>query len=123
MRKALLCGEGFEHRKQWIEDRLELLANNFSLSVASFAVMDNHLHVLCRLNPDQARNWSAAEVLHRWMAIYPPTTLDIEDPRIVQAWIVDQARDQEKSGFPTGFLGKSLSRGPDGCFGLHSLYC
>ena len=96
MRKALLCGEGFEHRKQWIEDRLELLANNFSLSVASFAVMDNHLHVLCCLNPDQARNWSAAEVLRRWMAIYPPTTLDIEDPRIVQAWIADQARDQEK---------------------------
>ena len=24
VRRAFLCGEGFEHRKQWIEDRLEL---------------------------------------------------------------------------------------------------
>ena len=23
VRKANLCGEGFEHRKQWIEDRLK----------------------------------------------------------------------------------------------------
>ena len=23
VRRAFLCGEGFEHRKQWIEDRLE----------------------------------------------------------------------------------------------------
>ncbi|MCA9165656.1 MAG: hypothetical protein KDA62_21865, partial [Planctomycetales bacterium] len=41
VRRAFLCGEGFEHRKQWIEDRLELLAGNFAISVCGFAVMDN----------------------------------------------------------------------------------
>ena len=46
VRRAMLCGEGFEHRKQWIEDRLELLAECFAVSVCGFAVMDNHLHVL-----------------------------------------------------------------------------
>lgn len=40
VRRARLCGEGFEHRKQWIEARLELLARNFAVSVAGFAVMD-----------------------------------------------------------------------------------
>ena len=58
MRRASLCGEGFEHRKQWIEDRLELLAGNFAVSVCGFSVMDNHLHVLCRLDPDVAKDWS-----------------------------------------------------------------
>ena len=43
VRGAFLCGEGFEHRKQWIEDRLEVLAAQFAVSVCGFAVMDNHL--------------------------------------------------------------------------------
>ena len=49
VRQAFLCGKGFEDRKQWIEARLELLAKHFAISVAGFAVMDNHLHVLCWL--------------------------------------------------------------------------
>ena len=44
VRQALLCGEGFEHRKQWIEDRLQTLAECFAASVCGFAVMDN----ICR---------------------------------------------------------------------------
>jgi len=35
----MLCGDGFEHRKQWIEDRLELLADCFSVSVCGFSVI------------------------------------------------------------------------------------
>ena len=40
VRRAFLCGEGFEHRKQWIEERLEALAKNFTVSVCGFAIMD-----------------------------------------------------------------------------------
>jgi len=58
VRRAMLCGEGFEHRKQWIEDRLEVLAQSFSVSVCGFAVLDNHLHVLVRLDPGEVENWS-----------------------------------------------------------------
>ena len=43
VRRAHLCGEGYAHRKQWIEDRLEELANIFAVSVAGFSVLDNHL--------------------------------------------------------------------------------
>ena len=43
---------GFD-RKQWIEDRLKLLVEQFSVAVGGFAVMDNHLHMLCRLDPEQ----------------------------------------------------------------------
>ena len=40
--RAFLCGEGLEHRKDWIENRLRELAAIFSLDVCGFAVMDNH---------------------------------------------------------------------------------
>ena len=46
VRRAFLCGEGFEHRKDWLENRLRELAAIFSWDVCGFSVMDNHLHVL-----------------------------------------------------------------------------
>ena len=81
--RAAVCGEGFEHRKQWIEDRLELLAANFAVSVCGFAVMDDHFHVLARLDPRAASEWSDEKVVRRWMAVYPPRTLDLNDEQVV----------------------------------------
>ena len=75
VRGAFLCGEGFEHRKTWIEKRIELLANNFAISIAGFAVMDNHIHLLVRLDPDDVNDWSDEEVIRRWIEVYPPATL------------------------------------------------
>lgn len=96
VRKAFLCGEGYEHRKQWIEDRLELLAGNFAVSVCGFSVMDNHLHVLVRLDPGVAEKWSDEQVIRRWIAIYPPGTLDLEDPQVVQMWVDHQLKDKKR---------------------------
>ncbi|HMP78649.1 MAG TPA: hypothetical protein PKD54_04305, partial [Pirellulaceae bacterium] len=96
VRGALLCGEGFEHRKQWIEDRLQLLAGQFAISVCGFAVMDNHFHVLVRLDPAAAKEWSAEEVVQRWVAVYPPKSLDVDDPSIVEKWVKHHAKDKKR---------------------------
>ena len=48
-------GEGPFNRKAWIENRLEELAQIFAVTVGGFSVMDNHLHLLLRLDPDVAR--------------------------------------------------------------------
>jgi len=96
VRRAHLCGEGFEHRKQWIEDRLERLCGCFAVSVCGFAVMDNHLHVLVRLDADDASSWSAEEVIRRWIVAYPPKTAQGEEIEITQAWVDRHAKDEER---------------------------
>jgi REP element-mobilizing transposase RayT len=53
VRRAFLLGEGENDRRVWIDNRLHELAEIFSISVAGFSVMDNHLHVLVRLDPDR----------------------------------------------------------------------
>jgi hypothetical protein len=53
-----LLGEEPFNRKAWIEHRLEELADIFAVSVGGFSVLDNHLHVLVRLDPDSALTWS-----------------------------------------------------------------
>jgi hypothetical protein len=61
----LLAGEGPNDRKGWIEDRLRELAVIFVVAVGGYSVMDNHLHVLVRLDPDVAGNWSDEDVVRR----------------------------------------------------------
>ncbi len=39
--RALLCNEAFEHRLQWIEDRLQTLSECFVASGCSFGGIDN----------------------------------------------------------------------------------
>jgi REP element-mobilizing transposase RayT len=66
VRRAFLLGEGEGDRKQWINDRIEELAQIFSINVGGFSVMDNHPHVLVRLDPEVAAAWSDEEVVGRW---------------------------------------------------------
>ena len=98
VRRAFLCGEGYEHRKQWIEDRLEVLAECFAVSVCGFAILDNHLHVLVRLDGDVANDWSAEEVVRRWIRVYPPRELRDAETKLVDQWVKQQLQDAKKVG-------------------------
>ncbi|QDS89695.1 hypothetical protein EC9_38950 [Rosistilla ulvae] len=82
--------------RQWIEDRLQLLDTNFAISVGGFSVMDNHLHVLCRLDPEDADRWSPQEVMRRWIAVYPPKKLKSDDEKVVRQWVENLARDERR---------------------------
>lgn len=55
-----------DHRKQWIEDCLILLAEIFCIDVAGFAVMSNHYHVVLRVDQEKANGLLDDEVLDRW---------------------------------------------------------
>jgi hypothetical protein len=40
--------------------------------VGGFSVMNNHLHLLLRLDPEVARAWSDDEGVRRWGRLFPP---------------------------------------------------
>src|SRR5271166_4972198 len=77
VRRADLLGEGKFDRKDWIERRLQELAQIFSVTVAAFAVLDDRLHVLVRLDPDVAKRWSNDDVVRRWARLSPPRVTSI----------------------------------------------
>ena len=59
---GLAAGEGLCHlpgHGGW-DHRLQELAEIFAVAVAGFAILDNHLHLLVRLDPEVARGWSDA---------------------------------------------------------------
>ncbi len=93
VRQAYLCGE---ERKQWLEARIELLTENFAISVCGFAILDNHLHVLTRLDPDSADTWSDEQVVRQWLNIHPPSTLDFDNDKTLAAWVRQVLNDKEK---------------------------
>ncbi len=67
-----LTGKNYDHRKQWIEDRLKLLAANFGIDLLCFSLMSNHCHQVLRSRPDVVATWDDTEVARRWLTICPP---------------------------------------------------
>ena len=74
VRRAFLCGsEGdrcYEHRRQWIEDRIRLLSSLFAVDICSYAIMSNHFHIVVKINPAEADNWSQDDVIRRWLTLF-----------------------------------------------------
>ncbi len=63
VRRAHLMGsEAAPGRKDWIENRLKELDQIFAVSVGGFSLMDNHLHLLLRIDPEVVNGWSDTEV-------------------------------------------------------------
>ncbi len=76
VRRAFLCGFDpvtgfdFEHRRQWIVDRIKLLCSVFAVDLCAYAIMSNHYHIVIRINADEVKHWSGEEVAKRWIQIF-----------------------------------------------------
>jgi putative transposase len=85
VRRAFLCGEdthsgqSYEHRRQWVVDKLSQLSRLFAIGICAYAVMSNHYHLVLKVEPDTAANWSEREVAERWAALF-------QWPLLVRRW-------------------------------------
>jgi len=97
VRHAFLCGEdrhsgrNYEHRRQWIEDRLLILASIYAIDIAAYAVMSNHYHVVLHVDRELGVAWSDAEVIERWHRLFKGSELS---RRFSRGEPLDQAEQQ-----------------------------
>ena len=76
VRRAFLCGvdeftaKSYEHRRQWIIDRMKQLVDIFAIDICSYAVLHNHYHVILHVDTQLAVGWSEHEVIERWERLF-----------------------------------------------------
>ncbi|MEX2496768.1 MAG: hypothetical protein WD448_11805 [Woeseia sp.] len=89
VRQAFLCGKdrftgkSFEHRRQWIEDRLVALSSIFAIELLAYAVLHNHYHVVIRVVPEKVTLMSDAEVAERWGRLFTVPDEGVEEGQLV----------------------------------------
>tara|TARA_R100000789_G_scaffold74338_1_gene70031 strand:+ start:119 stop:1105 length:987 start_codon:yes stop_codon:yes gene_type:complete len=94
VRRAFLCGkdhysgQDYEHRRQWVVDRLASLVDIFAIDLCAYAVMSNHYHVVLKVDRVRADNWTQREVAEHWMMLFT-------GPLLVQRWLRDETGDAE----------------------------
>jgi putative transposase len=76
VRRAFLCGEdrhtgrSYEHRKQWIVDKIKELSSLFAIDVCAFSVLSNHYHIVMYVDQKRALEWGDEEVVERWKRLF-----------------------------------------------------
>jgi len=76
VRRAFLCGEdkftgqNFEHRRQWLVERIRYLTEIFSIEVCAYSIMSNHYHLVLYVNEAEINNCSNHQICERWNKIY-----------------------------------------------------
>ncbi len=76
VRRAFLCGDdpltqrNYDHRKAWMVDRIRYLSSIFAIDICAYAVMSNHYHIVVKLHPQSANDWSFDEVIQRWRQLF-----------------------------------------------------
>ncbi|MCF6319125.1 MAG: transposase [Proteobacteria bacterium] len=76
VRRAFICGDdkysgnNYDHRREWIKDKILSQVEAFAVDCCAYAVMSNHYHVVLCVNEEKAKSWDNREVLRRWGELY-----------------------------------------------------
>ena len=74
VRRAFLAGfdrftqTSFEHRRQWIVNRMIHLSTIFSIDICAYAVMNNHYHIVLKVEDN--KQWQKKQVFETWKKLY-----------------------------------------------------
>jgi hypothetical protein len=81
VRRAFLCGQdvltgqSYDHRRQWILEKLIELTGCFAIDCCGYALMSNHYHLVLFVDRDAAKDWSQDEVIERWQKLFKGSVL------------------------------------------------
>jgi len=77
VRRAFLCGtddqsgRDFDHRREWIVDRIRTLSTIFAIDILGYAVMSNHYHIVLQVNSVAPVDWADDDIIERWLILNP----------------------------------------------------
>ena len=57
VRRAFLCGDDAEHRRDWVREAIRSAAEAYAVDVLAYAVMSNHLHLVVRTESLRVLDW------------------------------------------------------------------
>lgn len=76
VRRAWLCGtdpvsgNNYDHRREWMLERMRLLTTCFAIDVYAYALMSNHYHIVFYVDPQRVDAWSDREVIEKWKTLW-----------------------------------------------------
>lgn len=75
VRRASLCGEdpqtrsNYDHRRDWLLDRIQFVSSEMSVDVVAFALMSNHYHIVLKNRPDKAQKLEGFTIGSKWVSL------------------------------------------------------
>ncbi|SON52948.1 transposase [Vibrio tapetis] len=93
VRQSFLCGKdittkkSYEHRREWIEHKIQSLTHTYCIDVCAYAVMSNHYHLVLHINRDKALRLSVDQVIERW-------SHEHKLPVLIQRWLQKELKSQ-----------------------------
>ena len=76
VRRAFLCGtdrysgKNFDHRREWMLERLTALIDIFAIDLCAYALMSNHYHLVLRIDTATLESLTDRDVATRWTQIF-----------------------------------------------------
>jgi REP element-mobilizing transposase RayT len=76
VRRAFLCGydghsgQNYEHRRQWVVDKMKALGQVFCIDICAYAIMSNHFHLVLYVNQERAKELTRDEVIDLWLKLF-----------------------------------------------------
>ena len=95
VRRAYLCGtdhnsgQSYEHRREWVAQRIKFLATIFTIDIAAYAIMHNHYHLVVRVDDERVQELPTEEVIRRWTSLY-------RGPILVQRYVSKERKDMSE---------------------------
>ncbi|WP_342609628.1 transposase [Vibrio tritonius] len=109
VRRSYLCGvdnltgKSYEHRRDWIEQRILSLADVYLIQICSYAVMSNHYHLVVCIDKESALALSDLEVVERWNAEH-------QLPPIIQRWLAGDIQSESEKEACNQFISEWRER-------------
>jgi hypothetical protein len=76
VRRAFICGDdkysgkNYDHRCEWVRDKIMSQVEIFAIDCCAYAVMSNHYHVVLFVDEQKGKDWDKREVSRRWSELY-----------------------------------------------------